>query len=1201
MDSQKRVLFQPAQKMESLNGINFLFVLSVLWTSVLMVVTFNVDTENAYIYKGPENSFFGYSVAILENSQGTWLLVGAPKANDSSLPRINEPGAIFRCNWRYPSSCYTIFVDYVGNEKQVFRTWRNITVDHKKDHQLLGASIDVNVEGNSNVMICAPRWVENQYHLQGMSFMNGLCYESNKELEFDDSSGWPVFDNLKKQIHSSGTYYVYGMGMLGSSAAYSQDGEFAVLGSPGVNDFAGGFVHIKGSDKKKPQVVDIPVEASNSYFGSSITTARLTKDEISTVVGGPRAGSAGKIFVYDSKLELLLFKEGEQLGSSFGASVCSLDLNGDGLDDIVVGAPLYSKEMDEGRVYVYINREFFNLELLKPILSGTNSVGARFGTAVANLGDLNVDGYQDLAVGAPYEGGGVVYIYNGASFGMHYEPSQRIVGRDLHKSLKAFGWSFSRPWDVDRDHYQDFAVGSYESSTVVLLRTRSVLDLNANLTISPQVIDLASEPKCRLRGLNCHCIEAEMCFKYSGQNLHPSSEINMTLTLDTIERHRGERSRLFIPGQGNTELESLQELVVLRLNRGFCIKRKIYTRMSRDVVTPLQMQLDFDIASSSIGIASECEICPIRNKYNPTVKIERAQFALDCGKDHNCQPKLEVHAKPLYSKGKSTFLVDDTPYFDLELTVSNNGETSYLTVVTLAYPSALHFSYVYTVGKGPAVTCVPAESLLNSTLAVLDCDIMSPIQSMKRNTFKARFYGYGLSYSTHEFDILFGASSARTELNRDKMELSSVTIPVQMSTQMKFSGVSIPGQLSFPHKAFMSEDHNSSNWASLSHLYVLRNMGPSPMPHGQLTLAVPLSEWIKVDNVLIETKTISRPDSHVPVDCSLTDKYDRGKINRSAASREKKDGSSVLYKECESDAMNCSTVVCYVGLMHIYETVYINISIGIRKDVLQTLKVSNMLGLISYGNLLEPSYKSYKSETVSHAIMTTTFISYKPLPKKAVTWWALAISICSGLLLLYVITVILWKFGFFRRKKKEELQNLIKSTESERELLSSDSISAGSSDVMVLPAQQLSLDQTSHHVNHNVISHLQYPERDRLFYYPHLEPESPQDNGLDRDPLFSSRSLNRRDLQQHYPPSYFHTLQYNRTSSFKRVPRTRPISYHRNQSGRPGSSSTNNNSKHRMDAHEPDIWVAPPPAPPQPPSFDNSTYLEPFEPLESRA
>ena len=53
---------------------------------------------------------------------------------------------------------------------------------------------------------------------------------------------------------------------------------------------------------------------------------------------------------------------------------------------------------------------------------------------------------------------------------------------------------------------------------------------------------------------------------------------------------------------------------------------KIYLQVSRDVVTPLQIQLDFDIASSSIGIASECEICPIRNIYNPIIKTAKVSL-----------------------------------------------------------------------------------------------------------------------------------------------------------------------------------------------------------------------------------------------------------------------------------------------------------------------------------------------------------------------------------------------------------------------------------------------------------------------------------------------------------------------------------------------------------------------------------------------
>ncbi len=48
----------------------------------------------------------------------------------------------------------------------------------------------------------------------------------------------------------------------------------------------------------------------------------------------------------------------------------------------------------------------------------------RFGFALANLGDINKDRYEDLAVGAPYEGKGVVYIYLGSKHGIITEPSQ---------------------------------------------------------------------------------------------------------------------------------------------------------------------------------------------------------------------------------------------------------------------------------------------------------------------------------------------------------------------------------------------------------------------------------------------------------------------------------------------------------------------------------------------------------------------------------------------------------------------------------------------------------------------------------------------------------------------------------------------------------------------------------------------------------
>lgn len=44
------------------------------------------------------------------------------------------------------------------------------------------------------------------------------------------------------------------------------------------------------------------------------------------------------------------------MGSYFGSSLCAVDLNADGLSDLLVGAPMYSEIRDEGQVTVYINR-----------------------------------------------------------------------------------------------------------------------------------------------------------------------------------------------------------------------------------------------------------------------------------------------------------------------------------------------------------------------------------------------------------------------------------------------------------------------------------------------------------------------------------------------------------------------------------------------------------------------------------------------------------------------------------------------------------------------------------------------------------------------------------------------------------------------------------------------------------------------------
>lgn len=144
--------------------------------------------------------------------------------------------------------------------------------------------------------------------------------------------------------------------------------------------------------------------------------------------------------------------------AQFGFSISAAgDLNGDGFGDLAVGAPGYLG--NTGRVYVYLGGSTGFRELPEINLDGPDGPDGYFGVAVTGGGDFNRDGFADLAVGANRAGGGGrVHVYYGSVNGPPSRPSLTLQGPT--EMGARFGNALAHLGDFDGDGDSDLAVGA---------------------------------------------------------------------------------------------------------------------------------------------------------------------------------------------------------------------------------------------------------------------------------------------------------------------------------------------------------------------------------------------------------------------------------------------------------------------------------------------------------------------------------------------------------------------------------------------------------------------------------------------------------------------------------------------------------------------------------------------------------------------
>ncbi|XP_042859776.1 integrin alpha-PS2-like isoform X2 [Penaeus japonicus] len=575
------------------------------------------------------------------------------------------------------------------------------------------------------------------------------------------------------------------------------------------------------------------------------------------VVGVPRGPDSagvltGQIALYTHNLTPLHNISGYQLGAYFGYCLAVVDFNNDGLDDILVGSPMYTNYNDRemkyevGRVHVLLQNVQHRF---RQVVTYTGEVSkGRFGLSITGLGDVNKDGFQDIAVGAPYggeDGNGAVFIYHGFRIRSGEliaeelkKPAQVIYARDVTPGpgppIATFGWSLSGGQDMDNNLYPDLLVGAYLSSSAVLLRTRPVVSLfNHSLSFLSEgkTIDIESasleEGGCLVSGQVMPCVMLQFCIGYAGPGVPSDLELDVEYLLD----NKLSESRLFF-FDSNRRVHS--ERVRLEKEIDDCRSHRVYvTPTLTDKLTPMSAEVNFSLVQEATRRRRyRRSLAPILNQRQKLSLSDSITIQKNCGRDNVCYPDLILTVN-----APDTFVFGKKEQLEVDVRVVNDGEDAFEARVFIPIPQGLLYNK-FVAKDNTTVVCSPRP--VDSSI-ILVCEIGNPLPMHKGVHFVVLFQQSGLMEEPR-FKFQVTTNSTNNEDSHTNADNTvRKTVQVDVDTKLSLYGTSDPERIDYNRSlyAYKSKLHEEHLGPQITHKYGISNTGPSDISETELVILWP--------------------------------------------------------------------------------------------------------------------------------------------------------------------------------------------------------------------------------------------------------------------------------------------------------------------------------------------------------------------------
>ncbi|XP_028270161.1 integrin alpha-2 isoform X2 [Parambassis ranga] len=802
------------------------------------------------------------------------------------------------------------------------------------------------------------------------------------------------------------------MSQVGFSAHYSSKQDVMMLGAVGAYAWSGTVVHQTGS-----KVDILPFSAfeealqdknHSSLLGYSVTTLSDGSTEY-FVAGAPRSNHSGQVIVYTvnalKQSAIVDSERGKQIGSYFGSILCPLDVDKDGVTDLLlVGAPMYMSDLkkEEGRVYMFsVTKGILNEQ---GFLSGPPPTeNARFGMAISAVPDLDLDGYNDIVVGAPLEdnGKGVIYIYNGQKKTLNKEFSQRILGSKLDPQLQYFGRSLDSYQDLNDDTLPDISIGAY--GKVVQLWSRGVASVTAAASFQPDKINILSK-LCDINGRKLTCFNANLCFTAAFRPKNPVGPIDVTYTL-TLDADL-QASRVTSRGMFTKNNERFLTENARISSTALCRDYQVYVQETPDFVNSLSLKVEIEQKSADVN--------PVLDKFSPSALEFFIPFTKDCGSDEVCISDLvlSVTTDTKASSSAPLLVTANNQELSFEVTVKNKQENSYNTQVVATYSSNLYYSSVF-----PAVEGVKCTSTQQDTVS---CQVAYPaLKKDQEMKFRINF-DYNIYELRKKADVIFEAKSDSKEENPADNKVD-ISIPVQYDSGIVLSwhsninfyvaDAAVPVVTTVKTLDDIGPEFNFTAKVST---------GNFPVSLLYLTLAMPTATK-DGNQLLYVTKVETQEGGSVSCDSShLVDPLKIGaKDQKVSFSEESLRGMDKL--DCKR--AKCQHMKCIIKDTALNSDYYVKVKTRIWSGTFITASYQS----IELTSSLQVEASDPDLLIIGLKQLPVALTVSKPGEKADVPVGVIAGSVIAGLLLLALAVGLLWKFGFFKRK----YQKLQKEAEAE--------------------------------------------------------------------------------------------------------------------------------------------------------------------------